>query len=326
MTMILLKRQNVPLDRDVIFVAEAGEEGSTDAGIGYLVQEHWIEIDAEFALAEGGLATPDNGAIRIVEVATTEKVPRSTRLVAHGQAGHGSRPEANNAVSHLATAVGKVAAWQTPMRLSDTTRTYFERLATVSEPVAAARYNHLTDPQQTSAIQAYFQQNEPANYSMLRTSVTPTMLKAGFRANVVPSEAEATLDIRALPDENMDEFYAEMKKVINDPNVEIVAARGGGRVASPPSRMDSEMFQALERVTKAMYPQAVTLPKMSTGATDSAQLRAKGVQAYGIGPIIPLVDRGTRGAHGDDERLSEKALYDFVEFTWKVVREVAEKK
>jgi len=105
----------------------------------------------------------------------------------------------------------------------------------------------------------------------------PTIFKAGFRSNVIPSEAEATIDIRALPDEDMPKFYAWMKQLINDPAVEIVA-RGGGREPGAPSRIDNEMFRAFEATQREMFPGAITLPAMLTGATDNAQLRAKGVQ------------------------------------------------
>ena len=118
---------------------------------------------------------------------------------------------------------------------------------------------------------------------MLRTSVVPTMLKAGVGANVIPSEAEATLDIRALPDEDIKNFYAEMAKVIDDPAVKIEPLPAT-RPASPASRLDSEMYRVLEQVSKRMYPGVTVLPSMSTGASDKAQLRAKGQQSYGIGP------------------------------------------
>ncbi|HTS30208.1 MAG TPA: M20/M25/M40 family metallo-hydrolase [Bryobacteraceae bacterium] len=320
MTLLLLKRLKVPLDRDVIFVAEAGEEGDSRLGIGFLVNQHWDDIACEFAITEGGSAMSRDGKVRTIEIATTEKVPRGVRLVAHGAAGHGSRPRLDNAVAHLATAVAKVAANQPPMRLNDTTRTYFERLATVSTPEQADRYNHLTDPSRAPAIEAYFAEHELGHYSILRTSVVPTILKAGFRSNVIPSEAEATLDIRALPDENMPRFYEWLKKLINDPAVEVVSNRGGGREPGAPSRIDSVMFRAFEAAQKTMYPGAITLPTMLTGATDNAQLRAKGVQAYGFGPIIDEKEvAGGGGAHGDDERLRESSLYSEVEFIWRSV-------
>src|SRR5260370_1776961 len=242
MLMVLLKRMNVPLDRDVIFIAEAGEEGTSGAGIGFLVDKHWDAIAAEYALAEGGGGISHDGKIRYINISTTEKVPRSTKLVAHGTAGHGSMPRLDNAVIRLAGAVAKVGAWQPPMRLNDTTRTYFERLATISSPEEADRHNHVADPKRTAAIQKYFSEKELSHYSMLRTSVVPTVIKAGFRSNVIPSEAEATLDIRALPDEDMNKFYAEIRRVIDDPNVEVLAGdRSSSRPAGVPSRLDSEM-------------------------------------------------------------------------------------
>jgi acetylornithine deacetylase/succinyl-diaminopimelate desuccinylase-like protein len=152
--------------------------------------------------------------------------------------------------------------------------------------------------------------------------VVPTILKAGFRSNVIPSEAEATVDIRALPDEDMPAFYEWMKHLINDPAVEIVT-RGEGRPPGSPSRMDNEMFRAFEAAQREMFPGAITLPAMLTGATDNAQLRSKGVQAYGIGPVIEERDAaGGGGAHGDDERLKESSLYKEVEFLWRSVLRV----
>ena len=326
MLMVLLKRMNVPLDRDVIFVAEAGEEGTSAVGIRYLVEQHWDAIDAEYALAEGGGGVSRDGTVRYVSISTTEKMPRQTRLVAHGTAGHGSIPRQDNAVTRIAEAVSRVGAWQPPMRLNDTTRTYFERLATISSPEEADRYNHLTDPKRSTEIEKYFSERELSHYSMLRTSVVPTIIKAGFRSNVIPSEAEATLDIRALPDEDMTRLYGDLRRVIHDRTVEVVAAGQASRPGSPPSRLDSEMFLVLENLTKRLYPGAVTLPSMLTGATDMAQLRAKGVQSYGIGPVIDEKDRNTGGAHADDERLEETSLYRFMEFLWNAVTDIAASK
>src|SRR6266545_3525513 len=155
MTMVLLKRSGIPLDRDVIFVAEAGEEASTTVGIEHLVNEHWKDIDAEICLAEGGSVTRRNGQVRYALIQTSEKLPQGVRLVAKGPAGHGSRPLRSNAVVHLARAVEKIAMWDPPMRLNDTTRYYFEKLATVSRPEDAARYKALLDPAQSGAVRQY---------------------------------------------------------------------------------------------------------------------------------------------------------------------------
>lgn len=322
MVFLELKRSRVKLERDVIFLAEAGEEGTSQVGIDYMVREHWPEIDAEYAITEGGGGVSRNGTVRYVTVSTTEKVPRRTRLVAHGSAGHGSIPRPDNAVVRVANAVARIAAWQPPMRLNDTTRTYFERLATISTPAEAERYNHLTDAARTADIQRYLAEREYQHNSLLRTSVVPTIINAGFKVNVIPSEAEAQLDVRALPDENMDRFYEQMRRVIGDSNVDVVPEKGGRPVA-PPSRLDTDLFHAFENAQRRMYPGAITLPSMLTGATDMAQLRAKGVQAYGIGPVIEEKDRDANGAHSDDERLADGAVNKLAEFLWYAVTEVS---
>jgi acetylornithine deacetylase/succinyl-diaminopimelate desuccinylase-like protein len=257
-----------------------------------------------------------------VAISTTEKVPRGMRLVAHGTAGHGSRPMPDNAITHLSAAVAKLGYWQPSMRLNETTRTYFERLARISSPVEAERYRRIADPQRAPAIDSYFRVHEAAHYSILRTSIVPTMLKAGFRSNVIPSEAEAWLDVRALPDEDIGRIVADLRKVIADPNVEIVPPRGDGRPAAPPSRLDTEMFRALEHTQRRMFPGAVTLPSLLTGATDMAQLRARGVQAYGYGPIADEAD-GEGGAHSTDERIEVESLEKLVQYLWYTVLEVA---
>ena len=208
------------------------------------------------------------------------------------------------------------------MRLNDTTRTYFEKMAAISPPEEAARYTALFDSRRSAAAQHYLAEHDPGKYSMLRTSVVPTMLKAGVGPNVIPSEAEATLDIRALPDEDIAKFYSEMQRIIGDPAVKIVPLPAS-RPPSPASRLDTEMFRVLEQVSKRVYPGSTLIPSMSTGASDQAQLRAKGIQSYGVGPGGTTEDTTNFGAHGDVERLAESSLYPFVRFVWGAVTEVA---
>ena len=323
MLMLMLKRAEVELDRDVIFLAEAGEEGTTRFGVDYMVEQHWDKIAAEYCLAEGGEAVALDGEVHYVKIATTEKFPMRVRLVARGTSGHGSIPRLDNAVAALARAVGRLAGWQSPPRLNETTHAYFDRLADISTPEDAARYRGVIDPEQQPRIERYFAEYEPQHYSLLRTSVVPTMLNAGFRRNVIPAEAEATLDIRGLPDENPDEFYRDLAGVINDPNVEIIP-EGIYRPSSPPSSLENEMFQALEGVTQRLFPNAVTLPTMLTGATDMAQIRAQGTQCYGFGPVRTEEDIiGAGGAHGDDERIMESSLLTMIQYLWYTVVEVA---
>ena len=327
MTMLLLKRRGVPLDRDVIFLAESAEEAdTTGVGINFVVDRHFDAIDAEFAITEGGGATIDGSRVTRVSIGTAEKRPTRARLVATGTAGHGSVPRLDNPLLHLAAALDKLGRWQTPMRLNDTTRMYFDRLASLSSPERAAIYRTLLDPKATPAAldraQKFLQEQEPASYAMLRTSIVPTILKAGVGANVIPSEAEATLDIRALPGEDIERFYAQMTEIIGDPAVKVVPIPPS-RPPSPASRIDTEMYRVLEQVAQRMYPGAAVMPGMSTGASDQAQLRAKGIQSYGIGPASTEADALNYPAHGDVERLAESSLYPFVQYVWTVVNEIA---
>jgi acetylornithine deacetylase/succinyl-diaminopimelate desuccinylase-like protein len=321
--MLLLKRMNAPLDRDVIFLAEAGEEASTQFGIQFMVNQHWPEIEAEFCIAEGGGVTRTGGKIRFATAQTSEKIPYGVTLTARGPAGHGSVPLRTNAIVRLSQAIAKLSAWSTPMRLNDTTRAYFERLAGISSPEEADRYRNVANPEMTSAIQEYFAVNEPRHNSMLRTSISPNIIKGGYQVNVIPSEAEATLDVRALPDENLENLLAEIRKVINDPAVTVSKSNRNTRPAAKPSRVDSEVFRVLEAAVKLHYG-AVTLPMMSTGATDMAFLRAKGVECYGIGPMTDSED-GPKGfgAHSDQERILEESLHKFVRFHWDIVVNLA---
>jgi acetylornithine deacetylase/succinyl-diaminopimelate desuccinylase-like protein len=322
MLLLLLKRQGVRLDRDVIFLAEGGEEGYSPTGVRYVIDKHWEEIDAEFALAEGGGGVLKDGKVLYLSVATSEKVRMEVRLIARGTAGHGSIPRPDNAVVRLANAISRVAGWAQPMRLDETTRTYFQRLAGISPPEAAARYRAILDSHERAEVERYFAQHELRHNSMIRTSLSPNVLKAGFRANVIPSEAEALIDIRALPDEDLAGFGECLREVIADPHIEIKTTMG--RPAAPASSLNTEMFAALEAAQKGIYPESVTVPILLPGATDMSPLRAKGIQAYGIGPVVD--DEEVGGAHSDDERILEKSLYDFVRFLWHAILEVAAEK
>jgi len=325
MVMLTLKRQNVPLDRDVIFLAEAGEEGATRIGIQYMVGQQFAQIDAEYCLAEGGSVSRVGGQVRFASIQTLEKIPRAIELTARGISGHGSVPLKSNAVVHLAAAVAKVAAWKPQIRLNDTTRAYFKRLASMSSPEEAKRYLDVVgaDASLASAADDYFLEREPRHASMLRTSVSPTIIQAGYRINVIPSEAKASLDVRTHPDEDLNAFLAEMKKVIDDPAVDVAWAARDVRPASGTARLDSEGFRTIESNVTRHY-KTVTLPTMSTGATDMAYLRAKGAQCFGIGPLTDAED-GPKGfgAHSDQERILEGELYRFVRFHYDIVADLA---
>ncbi|HSG00114.1 MAG TPA: peptidase dimerization domain-containing protein, partial [Vicinamibacterales bacterium] len=238
-------------------------------------------------------------------------------------AGHGSVPLLTNSVVRLSKAVAAVADWKTPARLNETTSAYFRRLAEISPPDQAERYRSVLDPNRIDEADEYFREHEPRHASMLRTSISPNIVDAGYRINVIPSESKATLDVRALTDEDIPALLDEIRKVIDDPAVEVRLGQRDTRPFGRDPRIDSEAFLALEAGFKEHYG-TVTLPSMSTGATDMAYLRSKGIECYGIGPALDTED-GPKGfgAHSDQERILESELHRFVRFYWDVVVELA---
>ncbi len=324
MLMLHLHRTKAALDRDVIFLAESGEEGTPQVGAQFMIDEHFAAIDAEYCLAEGGGVVRTGGRVVRANVGTTEKEPRAVELIATGPAGHGSVPRRTNAVTRLSAAVGRVADWTPPLRINETTGTYFRKLATMSPPDVARQYQNVLSPDAALSGPAaeWLLEHEPHHWSMLHTSLVPTIVNAGYRYNVIPSEAKATIDVRLHPDEDQDTFLDTLRGIIADPAIEVRWARDRYRPAGT-SSLTTEAFSVIEAQIKAHYGAAV-LPTMSTGASDMAQIRSKGIQCYGIGPAIDTEDAPLGfGAHSDQERILEAELHRFVQFQYDVVMALA---
>ena len=324
MTMLLLKRSGVPLDRDVIFLAEAGEEGAVEWGIEFMTSEHFDTIEAEFCLAEGGRVTRENGAALFTGIQSGEKKRRTAVLTATGAAGHGSVPTQNNAVVRLGRAVSALAEWQEPIRLSDTTTSMLARMADIATPEAAARYRALLNPNSAEAEQAmlYLLENEPSTAALLHNTVTPTIINIGYRYNVIPSEGTASLDVRLLPEQDFDSFLDAIAAVVDDPTIEVTWDDALVRPSATVD-LDTEAYRTIEAVYAEHYGVPV-IPNMSTGATDMSYLRAKGVSCYGVGPGIDREDGALGfGAHSDQERILEQELYRFVQAYYDIVVRLA---
>jgi acetylornithine deacetylase/succinyl-diaminopimelate desuccinylase-like protein len=213
------------------------------------------------------------------------------------------------------------------VQLNETTRTYFQRLASISAADSAARYRAIvgSDAARARAADNHFVWNEPAHASMIRTSVSPNIVQGGYRVNVIPSEAKATLDVRMVPGEDTAAFLATVRRVIDDPAVSAAYTARDVRPETPNARLDTEAFRVIESAVTRHY-QTLTLPTMLTGATDMAYLRARGMQCYGIGPAYDAED-GPKGfgAHSDQERILESELHRFVRFQWDIVIQLARK-
>jgi acetylornithine deacetylase/succinyl-diaminopimelate desuccinylase-like protein len=323
MAVLLLKRLNVPLDRDVILLAESGEEGQSNLGIGFMMAQHYAEIDAEYCIAEGGDTIREKGEVRYATVQVIEKISRGVELTAKGVSGHGSVPLTSNPIAHLGNAVGKFISWQPDVKIDETTGRYFRRLATVAaSPEQAQAYRDVVspDPRVASAAADWLWQHEPRHASMARTSVSPNIFTGGYRSNIIPSDATARLDVRMVPSEDPAVLLAQITKAINDPAVDVqFAGAGGPRPVIPPTRLDGELFTTAEAANQAIY-RVPTLPSMSTYATDMWPLRARGMQCIGIGAGVDLEDQSAGyGMHGDQERLRESEFQRFVRFNWELV-------
>jgi acetylornithine deacetylase/succinyl-diaminopimelate desuccinylase-like protein len=324
MLMLTLKRTGTALDRDVVFLAESGEEGAPEFGAQFMIDNHLAAIDAEYCFAEGGGVVRSGGQARQANVGTTEKEPRPIEVIARGSAGHGSVPRLDNAVVRLSDALAKIAAWVPPLQINETTVAYFRTLSPLVPPDVAARYRDVLNPNPkiSGPADEWLLENEPQHWSMLHTSLVPTVIEGGYRYNVIPSEAKAIVDVRLHPEEDQKTFLDRVRAVVNDPRVEVRWYRDPYRPAGA-SRLNTEAFTVLQAQLKAHYNTAA-LPTMGTGATDMSQMRSKGLQCYGIGPAIDTEDAGKGfGAHSDQERILESELHRFVRFQYDVVMDLA---
>ena len=317
-----LHRQQTPLDRDVIFLGVADEEAGGVLGITYMLEEHRDKIDAEFAINEAGkgVFNRDRDYSRF-EIQTAEKTPRRIDLKAVGTSGHGSIPLKDNPIGALARAVARLFEHEMPPRLNETTREYFTRLAEISEPEKAEVFRAILHENPTAEDYERLRDLSPVYHSMVRTSIVPTILQGGYLKNVIPSEAHATVDIRALPDEDPERLFTLLKRIMDEPAVDLVP-HPQTRPSHEPSALGTDVFVGFEAVLERMYPGVPILPTMSTGATDSAQLRDAGIASYGFGPARPEWDLAS-GIHGKNEYLYVQPFQDYVEILWNVVVEIA---
>jgi acetylornithine deacetylase/succinyl-diaminopimelate desuccinylase-like protein len=319
--MVALKRQGVRLDRDVIFLAEGDEEAGGEHGIEFAVRNHWLKIAAGFALNEGGRVAVRDGRPLYIGVQAAEKVPVNVEVIANGPSGHASVPRSDNPVGRLAAAIAKIFASEAPAQPNTITRRFFEGLATVEQPEIAKWMRALETPERLQQAARRLSEADPVWGSMLRNSIAPTILRAGIRNNVVPSSASATLNIRLLPGESIYALVEELKKVVNDPAVRFEIGQQT-RQHAPPSSLDSELYATIQQVSARVFPGVPVVPLMSTWATDSAQLRLRNVQAYGLIPF-PLTAEEERRMHGDDERIPLAALQKGIAYLYAIVEQFA---
>ncbi len=318
---IALKRANARLNRDVIFLATASEEGPSDANIRAAIAKYWDKIAAKYSINEGGNVFAKDGKAQYVAVQASEKVTVNVNVIARGTAGHASIPLKDNAVTHLAAAVEKIGNYTAPVHLTTIVRRYFEGIAPLQDDEIGKWIRSLETSDRGEHAVRVLSDGNPMWNAMMRDTISPTMLSAGVRANVIPSEARAVLNVRLLPGNTITALLAELNKVVNDPAVKLEVQPDAG-LAAPDSSLESEFYAAIVKASAEEFGGAPVLPFQSTWSTDSAQLRLHNVQSYGLVPF-PLAEEDLRRMHGDDERIPVAAFAKGVDLMVRLVGEFA---
>ncbi|HEU5181736.1 MAG TPA: M20/M25/M40 family metallo-hydrolase [Candidatus Polarisedimenticolia bacterium] len=318
--MLELARSHAKLSRDVVFLAEADEETGGANGMDSLLKKQPELFDAELVLNEGGYVFwgPDRKVL-YVAVQTTEKIYQDFTITAHGVAGHSSIPSANNPVDHLVLALDRVSKIEFPVEMNDVTRAFFSGIASRLPGEQAACAGKLEENSGKACFEAL--SKNPNFGAVLRNTCTPTMLKAGYKENVIPAEATGNLNCRLLPGTDLAKLQEMLQRTIGDPDVTVAPAMEFPPPASASSTA-SPLFEAIRKVAAKMYPGAPVVPYMSPGGTDSQGLRKRGMIAYGLLPS-PIQEEELKTMHAKDEKVAVDAFALGQEMLLRVVLETA---
>lgn len=318
MVLLLLKRSGTPLDRDVIFFAQADEEvGGSERHLTWLLREHGSAVDAEFAINEGGHTLWRDGKIAGVRLQAAEKQYLDVKLIARGSPGHSSVPRADNPVFAVARALSRLSAW-TPQRERHPIVLRFLEETTTPGPRARLVKRLASKHWQRAAEE--LEAADPEASALFRDTVVATMMNAGYKANVVPSEASATVNCRLMPGRDPKVFVQQLAAVIQEPGIEI-SFDADDLPPIPSMPLDTALYSAIERSVAGLAPQAKVTPFLSAWSTDAQSLRARGIIVYGLDP--PLTPEDADRAHGHDERIGIDALNAYLKLLHRVTLEIA---
>lgn len=316
--MRLLKRHKVPLKRDVILLAVADEEAG-GAGARSIVENHPDLIrGAEFLLNEGDVAYVKGGKLEHYGVDVMEKAALWLRLTAKGPAGHGSIPLADSSVNRLLNALGRLRAWETPIRVPAAVAEGYRVLASQqSDPALRTAYADLEKALKDPALRKKLLSDSTLN-AQVRETITITGLHGSDKVNVIPGTAWAQIDVRLLPGETPEGFIAKLRQVLADPGIEIDMLEG-----STPngSSADTVLMSAIRKVAGRRDPGVPVIPTMLTSSTDSAKFRSVGITAYGF-EAFKMDDGELDRSHGDDERISVENIGFALQFLYEVIVEL----
>jgi acetylornithine deacetylase/succinyl-diaminopimelate desuccinylase-like protein len=320
---MMLAERKVPLARDVIFVAEADEEGGGGYSTAWLAREHWADIDAEFALNEGGwIMKGDDGRVRYVSISTADKSSVPLTVTAHGTSTHSSMPRPDNAIFALSRALAKLSAYETPIELSPAQRQFITALARTSAPPMSGYFRDLigSDPVRAGHADSIVSR-DPLMHSLIRNTIAPVIIQGGFRNNVIPGSASANVNLRLIPGSDLGAFMATLRRVVGDSTIELKTS-APIYTQTAPSSENTDLYRALVNAAHAQFPGAEVTPYLFQAGTDAGAWRSRGVPMYGIYPYPIDADELTR-MHGNDEKVSAASLKQGTEMIYRMLVEVA---
>ncbi|MGC2195101.1 MAG: M20/M25/M40 family metallo-hydrolase [Terriglobales bacterium] len=315
-TMVMVKREKVALNRDIIFLAVSDEEADGSGTDWMIVHQRNLLENAEFLINEGGENLLENGKVRYIGVDVGEKTPFWLHVVAHGRPGHGSRPIEDSAPNRLVRALERILAYRTPYKVLPVVEEFLREMAPYEPPERAQRYRNLRQALQDPNFQQQVDHDESLNF-LVRDTISLTMLGGSGQTNVISPEAWANLDVRLLPGEDAQQFLETIRKIVDDPDVTVEPVPGGFREANY-SPTDTALYGAIRRVAARYFPGIPVVPRLTSGYTENQRYRPLGINAYGFSPYTATDAEGST-EHGNDERIrveevrrGPRILYDVV--------------
>ncbi len=297
---LALHRAGKPLNRDVIFLATADEEAGGALGVGWLLEHHPELLDGVGAVFnEGGYGELYGDSLTFA-VEVTQKVPLWLRLEAKNEPGHGATPRTDSAVNRLVRALARIEQFEFPARLIPPVEQYLKGIAAITPAPWGKRFadpgKMVGNTQQLRELHSH----DHRLHALLRSTCAVTRLAGSEKINSIPGTASAELDCRLLPDQEPEQALQVLTTVVNDPEVVITTLLNFGAGVSA---TDDPAYRAIETTLQRDFPDALVLPKVAAGFTDSHYFRERGIAAYGFSPII-VSNEERDGVHGDNEKLS----------------------
>jgi acetylornithine deacetylase/succinyl-diaminopimelate desuccinylase-like protein len=319
MALLILKRERVPLTRDVLFLAAADEEMGGKWGVQWTAENIPSLKESEYALNEGSyIMLNEDGIADQYGVSSGQKVLFQLELKARGTSGHGSRPLPDNANVKLVHALDRVTKWETPYNILPMVKEYFSKIAPKQPPGERKFFEDIEKGVSDPSFSARLTSN-PIYNAIVRDTISLTILRGGNKENVIPSESTATLDCRLIPGSSKENFLKEIKKRLGD-EIEIKVISES--LSLPPSPFDTDLFRAIQKFAAKSDPGCPVVPVLLSGATDSRFLREQGIVTYDLCPFR-LKEKELLLVHGTDERISLQNLEFGVRMLVEIIKEVA---